>query len=323
VVKCYIARSDEEGQKCGQQMANDKDIKAIMLGPVVFGVEPFYAAIGNKPVISGVSVNAVDLVKPNAAILYGGAQYILAPYATFARDVLKVKTAALIYEEAPGTDLPAKGQADGFRAAGIDITVVPFPTGTPDLSVPLQAAGADKVDIVMPVINPPDCVKFEKAVQSLGIPDEKVLASPVCLNGATIEGLGDFPKWIYAIASSQTFDVNDPAVPPYQAILTEQGQDKAIGDPWVNVGFGQMLTLAKFMNAAGVDNLSDDSILKEVKSFKGPLVLGSPVLGCGKYKDAPGVCNDFTQFYQWMGQGNPMKKVGDWVPPPDGWTPSN
>ena len=322
LVKCYIAATDEEGQKCGQQMANDKSITAVVLGPVIFGVEPMYAALGSKPVVSGVSVNAVDLVKPNAAILYGGAQYILAPYATFARDVLKVKTAALVYEEAPGTDLPARGQADGFKAAGISVKVVPYPTGAPDLTVPLQAADATKVDLVMPVINPPDCVKFAKAIRDLKIPEEKVLASPVCLTPTTIEALGDFPKWIYAIASSQTFDTNDPAVPPYQAILKEQGQDKFIGDPWVNVGFGQMLTLAKWMNATGADKLADASITAQMKAFKGPLVLGSPVLQCGKYPKAPGVCNDYTQFYKWEGAGNPMKKVGDWVPPPQGWTPS-
>jgi branched-chain amino acid transport system substrate-binding protein len=235
--------------------------------------------------------------------------------------VLKVKTAALIYEEAPGTDLPAKGQADGFKAAGIAVKVVPYATGAPDLSVPLQAAGATTADIVMPVINPGDCVKFEKAVQSLKIPDEKVLASPVCLNGDTIKGLGDFPKWIYAVASSQALDPGDPAVPPFQAILKEQGAEKAIGDPWVTVGFGQMLTMAKFLNAAGVDKLNDASITAQVKAFKGPLVLGSPVLGCGKYPKAPGVCNDFTQFYKYEGPG--FKKVGDWVPPPQGWTPSN
>ena len=91
--------------------------------------------------------------------------------------------------------------------------------------MPLLAADAQNADIVMPVINPNDCVKFEQAIQQLGIPDEKVLASPICLTPTTIEGLGDFPKWIYAIVSAQTFDVTDPGVPPYQTILTDQGQE--------------------------------------------------------------------------------------------------
>jgi branched-chain amino acid transport system substrate-binding protein len=273
--------------------------------------------------VGGVSVNAVDINQKNAAVLYGGAQYILAPYATFARDVLKAKSAALVYSEGPGTELPAAGQASAFTTAGIPIKSVSYAADAGDLTIPLQAAGATTADVVMPVINPNDCVKFEQAIQQLGIPDDKVLASPICLTPTTIEGLGDFPKWIYAIASSQTFDVGDPAVPPYQQILKDQGQDKLIGDPWVNVGFGQVLTLAKWLNAAGADNLTPDAIVEQMHAFNGPLVLGSPVIKCGKYPEAPGVCNDHTQFYKWNGNGNPMTKAGDWVPPPDGWVAPN
>jgi len=319
LVKCYIASTEEEGQQCGQQMANDKAIVAVIEGPIVIGAESMYAALGDKPVVSGVSVNAVDTVTPSAAVLYGGAAYILAPYATFARDTLHTKSAALVYPEGAGVDIAAAGQASAFKTAGIPIKVVSYPADAPDLTVPLLAADAQNVDIVMPVINPNDCVKFEQAIQQLGIPDEKVLASPICLTPTTIQGLGDFPKWIYAIASAQTFDVTDPGVPPYQEILKAQGQDKLIGDPWVNVGFGQMLTLANWMNGAGADNLTPKAITDQAHAFKGPLALGSPVITCGKYSEAPGVCNDHTQFYTWNGAGNPMTKTGDWVGPPEGW----
>jgi branched-chain amino acid transport system substrate-binding protein len=323
LVKCYIAATEEEGQQCGQQMANDKDVVAVLEGPVAVGAESMFAALGDKPVVSGVSVNAVDTVQKSAAVLYGGAQYILAPYATFARDVLKAKSAALIYPEGPGTDIPAAGQASAFKSAGIPIKVVSYPANAGDLTVPLLAAGAQSADVVMPVINPNDCVKFEQAIKQLNIPDEKVLASPICLTPTTIEGLGDFPKWIYAIASSQTFDTTDPGVPPYQKILKDQGQDKLIGDPWVNVGFGQILTLAKWLNGAGADNLAPAAINKQLLAFQGPLALGSPVIKCGKYSEAPGVCNDHTQFYQWNGSGKPMTKAGDWVGPPEGWVAPN
>ena len=40
--------------------------------------------------VAGVSVNPADLVQENAAVLNGGAAYILAPFATFARDTLGV-----------------------------------------------------------------------------------------------------------------------------------------------------------------------------------------------------------------------------------------
>jgi branched-chain amino acid transport system substrate-binding protein len=323
VVKCFIASSEEEGQKCGQKFANDKSIVAVVTGAIAIGSESLYSAIARtKPVIVGVSVNPVDTVQPNAAILYGDAQYILAPYATFAKNVLKAKSASLVFPEGAGLDSAAAGQTTAFEAAGIPIKKVSYPANTTDLTVPLAAAGAQSADLVMPVINPNDCGKFEKAIKSLNIPDGKVLASPICLTPTTIQELGDFPQWIYAIASSLTTDRADPAVPPYQAILKRVGQAKLIGDPWTNVGFGEALTLARFMNRLGPTKITTKGLLAQMKAFRGPMVLGSPSIQCGKYKKSPAVCNDYTQFYRYNGKGV-FKKAGDWVPPPKGWVAPN
>ena len=236
IVQCFIANAEEEGQQCGQQFANDDSIVAVISGPTVTGTQSFYAALAeSKPVVHGVSVNPVDTTQPNVAVLNGGAVYILAPFATFAKEVLGVESAALIYSEETQSDAAA-GQASAFEALGIPIEVVPYSQNTPDFTVPLLAAGAQDADIVMPVIAAPECVKFAEAQRALGIPDEKVLASPVCLTPAVIEGLGDFPEWYYAITTSLGSDANDPAVVPYQAFLTEIGQEQYIPDPWVLVG---------------------------------------------------------------------------------------
>jgi branched-chain amino acid transport system substrate-binding protein len=321
VVTCYVANAEEEGQQCGQKFANDASIVAVVSGPTFLGTESFYAALADsKPVAHGVSVSAADTVQKSAAVLYGGAKYILAPYATFARDTLKVKSAALIYPEGAGQDEGANGQASAFEAAGIPIKVVSYPGTTADLTVPLLSADAQNVDLVMPVINPNDCVKFEQAIKQLNIPDEKVLASPICINGEVAKALGDLPQWLYAVASSLSIDPSDPSVPPYTDILTAQGAKDQIGDPWVLVGFGETMTLAKWLNAVGPDNLTTAAIVKEMKAFKGPLILGSPVLQCGKYPKAPGVCNDYTQFYKYNGADKGWKQAGDFVPPPKGWT---
>ena len=48
IVKCFIASSEEEGQKCGQKFANDKRIVAVVTGAVAIGSESLYAAIGSR-----------------------------------------------------------------------------------------------------------------------------------------------------------------------------------------------------------------------------------------------------------------------------------
>ena len=108
VVTCYIANTEEEGQQCGQQFANDDSIVAVVSGPTFIGTESFYAALaGSKAVVAGVSVSPADTVQDTAAVLYGGAKYILAPYATFARDTLGVKSAAL---DLSGRRRPGRGR---------------------------------------------------------------------------------------------------------------------------------------------------------------------------------------------------------------------
>ena len=240
IVQCFIANAEEEGQQCGQQFANDEDMVAVISGPTVTGTQAFYAGLAeSKPVVHGVSVSPVDLQQPNVAALNGGAAYVLAPFATFAKEVLGIESAALIYSEETQSDAAA-GQISAFEAVGIPTKVVSYPSSTPDLTVPLLAAGALEADLVMPVIAAPECVKFIEAQRQLEIPDEKVLASPVCLGGAVIEALGDFPLWYYAITSSLGADTTDRRA-AFPEILILRGQDAHIPDPWV-WSFAQAMT---------------------------------------------------------------------------------
>jgi len=169
------------------------------------------------------------------------------------------------------------------------------------------------------VLAAPECLKFIEAQRALEIPDEKVLASPVCLSGQVLEGLGEWPLWYYAITSSLGSDLTDPGVPPYQEILADQGLDPSVAaDPWVLVGFAQALTFAQLANNLGADGVTPDALLGELKAFTGPLVLGSPVVECGKYPEAPGNCGDHTQFFRYNG-GFAFENVSRFVPPPAGW----
>jgi branched-chain amino acid transport system substrate-binding protein len=317
IEQCFIANTDEEGQQCGQTFANDDSIAAVISGPTVTGTQAFYAALDqSKVVVHGVSVSPVDIVQPNVAVLNGGSAYILAPFGTFAQDVMGAESAALVYSEETQSDAAA-GQAAAFEALGIPIEVVSYPSSTPDLTVPLLAAGATDADVVMPVIAAPECVKFAEAQRQLGIPDEKVLASPVCLSPATIEGLGDFPNWYYGVTSSLGIDPTDPAIPPYIDVLTAQGREDLIPDPWTLVGFAQTLTLAQWMNDLGADNITTAGLLDEISNFTGPLVLGSPVLECGRYPEAPAMCGDHTQFYKYDSPN--FTNASDFIGPPEGW----
>jgi len=77
-----------------------------------------------------------------------------------------------------------------------------------------------------------------------------------------------------------------------------------------------VLSIAKFMNAAGADNITPEAIAEQAKAFKGPQAFGAPSVQCAKYADAPAVCNDQTKFFKYNGKGQ-FERASGFVRPPE------
>jgi branched-chain amino acid transport system substrate-binding protein len=319
---CFIASAEEEGTVCAQKFLADKKVSVIDMGGVAIGVQSFFSTLGSaKPVIDGVAATPIDAAQKNTVILFGDVTHILPPFGTYARDILHAKTAALVY---PSDNAGiAEGAAEvkaGLQAAGVSVKSVGYSESQTDLTSVLTAAGAQTADMVIPYSDASGCVNLAKGLTSLGITDsKKIVSAPLCLNGQVIAGLGDFPHWTYAIASSLFGDPTDPGMPAYMAVAKKYSTPADEPDPWNIVDFGQLLTTIKIMNEVGYANLSPSAILAKAKAFTGPQALGAPALACGKYPSAPGVCNDRIQFFQYKGMvgGHPVfVKVAGWLQPP-------
>jgi branched-chain amino acid transport system substrate-binding protein len=317
--KCFIKNAEEEGTTCGQRLGNDKSVSAIVLGGIAIGIQPFYSTIaGRKTVIVGVAATPIDTVQKNSIVLFGDATHVLAPFGTYARDVLHAKSAAIVYPSIAGITTGAAALAKGLTDAGVKVKKVGYSASQTDLIGPLTAAGAQTADIVIPYSDASGCVNHSKGLKQLGITDtKKIVSAPLCLNPLVQKGLGgDYPHWTYAIASSLFGDKTDPGMPPYMKVTQQYGV-KTAPDPWVIVSFGTMLTTIKAINEAG-STASSSAVLDKLKAFKGPVALGAPELACGKYANAPAVCNDRAQFFTYEG-GNNFVRAAPWLQSP---TPS-
>jgi branched-chain amino acid transport system substrate-binding protein len=315
--KCFIKSAEEEGTSCGQQMANDKRVSIIGMGAVAIGNQSLYSTIaGKKPIVFNVGPNALlDGKLPNGFILFGDTLSILGPFGTFAKQVLKAKTAAVIYPQQPGLATAADATAKGLRDAGITTKVVGYDPNQTDLVGPLTAAGAQSADVIATALDPPGCINVAKGLQQLGLQNKPVLSNPLCLNPAVAQGLGDLPKWYYAIASANTVDPGDPAVPPMLALLKRFGQIKVAPDPWVGISVSEIMTIAKWMNAVGAKKITPAALMKQAKAFRGPLAFGAPEVRCGKNPALPANCSDQSQWYQYLGAGK-FKRAASWLKPP-------
>jgi branched-chain amino acid transport system substrate-binding protein len=317
LVTCFIASAEEEGTGCAQKFLANKNIHVVSMGGVVIGDQSFFATLGGKlPVVSGVAALPIDGAQQNTAVLFGDGTHVLGPMGTYARDVLHAKTAAVIYPNDPSTVPGAQAVQAGLKAAGVTVKMGPYPPTQTDLTGVLTAAGATTADMVVPFVSATTCVNIAKALIQLGITDtKKIVSAPLCLNGLVAQGLGgDFPKWTYSIASSLFGDPSDPGMPAYEAVAKKYSTPADSPDPWNIVDFGQMLTIDKILNQVGYANLSPTTILAALKAFKGPQALGAPELACGKYPNAPGICNDRAQFFEYTGKNN-WVRAANWLQP--------
>ena len=122
LVKCFIKSNEEEGTTCGQKLVNNKRISVIATGAVATGAQSLFATIrGAKPVITGVAITPIDGAQKTAVVLYGDGPHILLPFGTYAKNVLKAKTAAVIYPQATGITEAALTIAAGLKQAGIEV----------------------------------------------------------------------------------------------------------------------------------------------------------------------------------------------------------
>ena len=314
--KCFIKSAEEEGTKCGQLMANDKRVSVVLWGGVVIGNQSFYASVGKKPVVGGVIVSPIDEQYKQGFGLFGSGTSVLTPYATFAKNTLKANTAGVVYPTIPGIAENGVAIVNAMKKVGLSVKQVAYDPNTTDLVGPITAAGGQSVDVFVLQDVASGCVNMAKALTQLKL-NSKVLTNPLCLDPRVAAGLGgDYPKWTFAIASSLGFDLTDKSVPPFLKVFAKYAVDpKITADPWTPVGFGQTLTLIKWLNKIGYKNITPAAIIKQGKLERGPVPLGAPTVKCGKDSAIPAACNDQTQFFEYNG-GFKFTRVSGWVKGP-------
>jgi len=315
--KCFISTSEEQGQTCGQKMANNKDVKAIAVGAVAIGDQSLVATVdGQKPMVYSVAIGAADPKNKNGYALFGDGIRVSGPFGTYAADVVKAKTASVVWPELPGINESSQAIVDGAKKKGLTVKSVAWNPNATDLVGPLTAAGAQTSDVIITNTDPKGCVNLYKALQSLKI-DTQVVSEPLCINEQVAKAVGDFPQWTYGIASTLASDMADPTAQIYAKLVKEMGVPAQYSqDVWIPTTFHEMLTVFQFLNKIGADNVTEQSFAEQAKAFKGPQAWGAPTIECGKYPEAPAICNDQTKFYKYEGKGK-FTPAGGWQRSPE------
>jgi branched-chain amino acid transport system substrate-binding protein len=314
--KCFTSTSEEQGQTCGQKMVNNKDVKVIALGAVAIGDQSLVATVnGQKPMVSSVAIGAADSKNKNGYGLFGDGIRVSGPFATYAAKVSGAKSVSVVWPELPGINESSQAIVDGAKKLGLKVKSVAWNPNATDLVGPLTAAGAQTSDVIITNTDPKGCVNLYKALQSLKI-KTPVVSEPLCINEQVSKAIGDFPQWTYGIASTLASDMSDPTAQAYAKLVKEMGVPAQYSqDVWIPTSFHEMLTVFQWLNKIGPDNISEETVAEQGKAFKGPQAWGAPTIECGKYPEAPGICNDQTKFYTYKGKGK-FEPAGGWQKSP-------
>lgn len=321
---CLVQNAEEEGLQCAQQFLNDDAVKVVSYGGVAVGAETINSTIdGKKPIMMAISVAPSDATNPNTYVFGGTAEFTVYGFGTFADEVIEAESAAIIYPEGPGLAEVAEAINRASEAAGIETSLVGFNPERGDLVGALTAAGAQTADVTFLTIAGDACVSAADALDSLGVPNDQVVALPQCAGPDLREGLGgDYRQWYYG--NNWTAQSNDPVLPSgerFREILDEYGHGDKITDPWWPGMFAQNTTIVRLMNAAaeidgGAQQITTETLVEQAENYDGPFPMGPPNINCGKYPHAPASCSDENIFYRYGGDDDWRLATG-WLAPPE------
>ena len=316
IVKCDVA-VEEDGQKCGTQFANDPTVSVVLTGTLTVGNASLYAALDQKkPIVIGNGVTVADFVTKAGVAWTTGSIGVVQGMAKFTIKDLAAKTVAVIHSNnAAGKaafDILLKPLFDAAKVTSIGVGVEDTATAT-DVQSALQAAGADKVDVLVPVVTVQGCSALYDAIKALLITPKVVttglcFGTPVKTHLADIGDMGDFPDGWYFLGYGASYfnpDV-ESGMQTYIDKVQQYGKP-AEGTALEYTGFAgplfaNFLTVAKFYQQIGVEAVTAEGFNTAMRAFTGPMMIQAGDLGCGV---APfvAVCGHVTGVQQYTTAG--------------------
>jgi branched-chain amino acid transport system substrate-binding protein len=307
LVKCDPVNAEEEGLACAEQFLRDK-VSLITFGGLAVGAQTIDQTINGKiPTIIGFSASPANALAKNFYSMYTAAGFAHYPIGEWAKTALHAKSCAIVEPNEPGEAQDAAGAVVGCEAAGLKAKVDLFDPTSTDLLSAYEAVGAQTAGVIIAwPSTPAQCVSSVKALDTLKVNPAKVDWNSACDEPSTVANYpgGKFPvgSWI-SNAQSGDATINDPTGLTWKAALTQVGGASHYLDPWWSAMWGQVLTLGQMLNNIGVSKVSSSSILGYMKKWKGPALLGPPVVDCGEFKFAPGYCAYGNYYFKALPNG--------------------
>jgi branched-chain amino acid transport system substrate-binding protein len=291
--KCVV-QTEEDGQKCGVELLNDDSVKVVVTGLLIVGGKSLFGVLaGKKPILIGNPVSTDDFVTAGTTALTPGSPGVIRGLGMFIASYLpNAKKIAVIVAANPAAqaafDILLKPVLTKLGLTDVTNVTVPDTATAPDVQSALQAAGADKADVVIPVVTVQGCIATFDALQSLGIKPQ-VVTTGLCYGTPMTQHLkdigvsGDVPDGWYFGGYGYSYFLPDQAsgMQTYLTKIKQYGSKDVEFTGFAGPTFATVLTTVKFMNAIGPDSITPDAFNAQVAAFNGPMMLVAGPMSCG------------------------------------------
>jgi branched-chain amino acid transport system substrate-binding protein len=289
-----VVQTEEDGQKCGVELLNDDSVKVVVTGLLIVGGKSLFGVLaGKKPILIGNPVSTDDFVTAGTTALTPGSPGVIRGLGMFIASYLPTaKKIAVIVAANPAAqaafDILLKPVLTKLGLTDVTNVTVPDTATATDVQSALQAAGADKADVVIPVVTVQGCIATFDALQSLGIKPQ-VVTTGLCYGTPMTQHLkdigvsGDVPDGWYFGGYGYSYFLPDEAsgMQTYLAKIKQYGSKDVEFTGFAGPTFATILTTVKFMNAIGSDSITPDAFNAQVTAFKGPMMLVAGPMSCG------------------------------------------
>ena len=292
IEQCFVI-TNEDGQKCGTQLANNDKVKLVIEGAMTVGNQALYSIVApKKPVMISNPVVTPDFLTAGTYAYTPGGPGVVQGMAVFvAKDLKNIHKVAVVYGDSEAEVFGAENLlVPKLKSYGItDVTLQKIsdaPTA-PDVQNALTAAGAGNADVVMPIVTVQGCIATYDALKSLGI-KTPVVTTGLCFGTPMTKHLSDLgssdtvPDGWYFGDYGYSYFVPDKAsgMTTYLAKIHQYAPKNVEYTGFAGPTFANLMTAVKFYNQLGPD-ASTDALLSTIKSFKGPMMIVAGPMNCG------------------------------------------
>ncbi|MBA4024903.1 MAG: ABC transporter substrate-binding protein [Gordonia sp.] len=263
LVSCKQGEEPASARDCANQMVEAKVSAAVITSTGLGDVMVPIITNAGIPYITASGQSTSELTNPNSFLWTGGFPASLNAMATYAGDKgMKNVTAYTINVPAAVNGLEQLG-TPAFKAAGVNLKVIPIPLGTPDATPQVSAGLDNNPEGVIVVGEETACTAVFKALGTLGTSAEK-FTNASCTADSVIEAVGSSIDGAQVFAAYDTSS-DTPEANLFKAIMQTYAPNTETGGQ-TPVAYQGMLGLVRATESVQGSDTSAPALISAIKA---------------------------------------------------------